>query len=190
MPPRTRAGSRENRYRVGYGRLSDNKIMLLRTPITGMLTVYAMNPEENDEENGITMSSEPGISYVMMIHLPGRQKPIWWNFSSMTHDELQATRQFFERLFDLADPITRERDKVAKDAFDQGDDSYGRAYRDLPFLVIREGKIRENSEGVLVRPEGSTSRSGNGLDSDGGVRGDGDELADGQEVDDHSQDPE
>lgn len=148
MPPRTRAGSRVPRFRPGFGRMGSHRIAWLRTYVTREMSILALNPLEYDEEHDITMTSEPGTSYVLSMQVPGRRRPFYWNFSAMTEVELKATREFFTHLFDLADPIVRERDKVAHDANDQGDDSYVRVYRDLPQFVIREREERQDSEGI------------------------------------------
>jgi hypothetical protein len=120
------------------------------------------------------------MSYLLNIFLPGRPKPISWNFSAMTADELEATRQFFNYLFDLADPVVRERDKVANAAFEKGDDSYVRVYRPVPQFIKRERKKREHTEGVHVGPESPAQGDGSGGDLRGGLPGDGTELVDSQ----------
>jgi hypothetical protein len=108
-----------------------------------------MDPEQYDEENDITMGSEPGVSYLVMIQVKGRRRPIFWNLSAMTEQELEVTRQFFNNAFDLAEPVARERDKVAADAFANGDDSYHRIYRQVPQFIVRERQGRADSESVL-----------------------------------------
>jgi hypothetical protein len=156
----SRAGSREPRFRQGIGRMADAKIAWLRTYPTREVSVHAFDPADYDEENELPefRSSEPGISYVLYIPLPGRSTPLKWNLSSMTTEELEKTRQFFNHLFDLAEPVCRLRDKVAADAEANGDDSFVRQYRDLPRFVTRERKVRPNSEGLHDGSEGDAQR--------------------------------
>lgn len=165
----SRAGSREKKYRkntgIGIGRISDRKIAWLRSLVTGQISIHEMKPEEFDEEYNIQVSSEPGNAYLLLIPVPGRRYPLIWNFSSMTAEELKATRQFFEYLFDLADPIVRERDKVAADAFAKGDDSFSRVFRTPPQLIIRKREKRTNDKGVHNGPEDSSSGAGSDRDS-------------------------
>jgi hypothetical protein len=111
---------------VGFGRVAKNKLAWLNTQTTRQVSLHVFNSGEYDEENGIEVSSEPGPSYVLMMPVPGRKRPLTWNLSGMTQEELTATRQFFDHAFSLADPVTRERDQVANEAFQQGDDSYQR----------------------------------------------------------------
>src|SRR6478752_107741 len=148
--PQSRAGARESRFRPGYGRHSDNKIAWLRTEITNTIALlgieYGEKPEEDED---FYLPPEGGTSYLLVIPVPGRRKPLMWNLSGMTIEELDATRQFFDHLFNLVDPVVRERDKVADDAYaTNGDDSFTRLYRALPQFFTRERPKREHSEGV------------------------------------------
>lgn len=151
----SRAGSRVPRYQqtTGMGRLSDQKRAVLVTAITRQLAIVSLDPKEWDEENNAKIESEQGDNIVLMITVPGSRRPLKWNLSAMTLEELEATRQFFEHLFDLADPIIRERDKVADEAFSRGDDSYNRVYRSLPQFITRPRKESPNSESVHDGPE-------------------------------------
>lgn len=174
----SRAGSRTNRYRLGYGRIGDNRLAWLRTAITDQIAVLGVPQGEKKED--VELEDEPGVSYLLVIPVPGRQRPLFWNLSGMTVEEFEATRQFFNHLFDLVDPVVRERDKVAADAFANGDDSYARIYRPTPQFVTRDRPVREHSEGVHDGLEDAPEGHGDGLDSAGGVRSGGSELADGE----------
>lgn len=167
LPPRTRAGSRHARYRPGYGRVAKNRIAWLRTQVTQQLAIKVLDPKDIEETPDDTdaeiirlSKGEDGLNYVLLITIPGRRNPLVWNFSAMTTEELQATRQFFDHLFDLADPVVRERDKVADDAYSKGDDSYSRSYRQLPQLVIREREESADSQGLRSGPEDVSGRHG------------------------------
>jgi hypothetical protein len=110
-----------------------------------------------------------------------------YNLTALTHEELLAMRELFNFAFDLAEPVILLRDRIAQDAFDKGDDSFIRVYRQAPQLIIREGTIRQDGESLRERPD-------NFLDGDfpeaeeveevrsssGGVRGAGNELASGE----------
>lgn len=194
MQRKTRAGSRTNRYRLGYGRQSDNKVAWLRTAITNQIALLAIDthvPPDPDEESEFDakLSNEVGMSYLMVIQIPGRDRPLTWNLTGMTSEELEATRQFFDHVFTLVDPIIRERDQVAKDAYEtDGDDSYVRLYRPLPQYITRKRKVREHSEGILDGPENAAPVSGEEGSSDGGLRASGDDVADSYEEDRSDED--
>lgn len=126
------------------------------------MQLKGFDPAEIDEHAELPpeVGSEKGMSYVLYLsHPTGRGKPIAWNLSAMTAAELEVMRDFFNLAFDLADPVTRERDKVAHEAFEQGDDSFARVYRGLPDFVKRQGPQRENNEsihdGLESTPEGA-----------------------------------
>ena len=138
----SRAGNRDPKFRpqTGLGRIGKNRLAWLRTAATGQLALLGLDPQQFDEEFQIRETqSEEGTTYLLVLTIPGRRTPLKWNLSGMTLPELEATRRFFNLAFDLADPVVRERDKVAADASQDGDDSYSRIYRGLPEFVIREG---------------------------------------------------
>lgn len=165
----SRAGSREKRYRpkvdTGFGRINDNKVGILVTSITRQLAIVALDPETWDAEHEVKIASEKGDNITLLITIPGRPRPLAWNLSGMTTEELEATRKFFDFLFDLADPIVRERDKVAQDARDQGDDSYIRVYRTLPQFFTRKRTKRTDGESVHDGPEDASDGLGDGGDN-------------------------
>jgi hypothetical protein len=182
----SRAGSREKRYKhVGFGRLAKNKIAILRTQTTQQLSLL-INFNNDDPE--LELENETGESLILVIPVPGRRQPLSWNMTGMTEAELEATRQFFNHLFDQAEPIVRLRDKVANDAFAEGDDSYSRVYRTLPQFIVRPRPELPDSEGIRLGPESPPGRDGGNLYSGDGVRGSGDELADGEPEPSRGQD--
>lgn len=158
----SRAGSRVPRFQTtGMGRLSPEKRAILVTSVTRQLAIVSLDPKEWDEENNAQLESEQGDNIVLLITVPGMRRPLRWNLSAMTTAELEATRQFFEHLFDLADPIVRERDKVANEAYERGDDSFVRVYRGLPQFITRPRKEPTDSESVHDRSEDASQGPGN-----------------------------
>lgn len=189
------------RFNPGSGRISKNRFAWLRTALGQFVVMRYLPPEEDEEgEEGEPDPNRPkdrevGPSYVLQISHPQSKRPLSINFTALTLAEFEKTRQLFNLLFDLAEPVIRERDQVARDAFAEGDDSFNRLYREVPRLIIREGAGRQNIEGVQYGPSGvplgteaGRDSSGDVLDSDGGVRGDGDELANSESPEGRSQD--
>lgn len=162
----SRAGSRNKAIRkAGLGRQSNKRIGWLRTQATRAVYLLGLNPQEYDEELGIEVyGSEEGTAYIIAIEVPGRSRRLNWDLSSMTMDELEATRQFFNYCFDQAEPVVRERDKVANAAAEQGDDSYVRVYRPIPQFIIRQGTQSNDSESVHDGPEDPAEGTGDGED--------------------------
>jgi len=105
----------------------------------------------------------------LMYPIPNRP-PVSWNLTACTEDELIALKHLFDTAFETALPIARQRDKEARDAFDQGDDSHSRIYRQLPQLVYRAGPFAQHGEGVHDGPEDAAPAHDAGVDPDGGVR--------------------
>jgi hypothetical protein len=120
---------------------------------------------------------ELGENLVLVIPRP-YGKPVSLNFSALTEQELQVTRQIFEKLFDMVEPIVKQRDMEAQRAFDNGDDSFTRIYRQVPQYIVREGAIAPYSESVFGGSKELPLGLGDELDPDGRVRADGDGVAD------------
>lgn len=183
-----RPGSRNAKFRARHqGRMSDSRVAWLKTAIGQFVAMRYLDPTE--DENGVTYEdNEIGPTYMMILPRPGA-KPVKYNLTALTLEELQLTRQFFNMLFDLAEPIVAHRDKVAQDAADEGDDSYARYYRVAPQLVVRSGTLRADDQSIL---DGSSDDAGGDAvdgDSDGGVRGDGDDVASEDAEDRSPEDP-
>jgi hypothetical protein len=130
---------------------------------------------------------EVGQTIVLYMPRPNA-RPFRLNFTTLTEEELKLTREFFNHLFDLAEPICRERDKAAHDAFQSGDDSYVRLYRQSPQLVIREGAVAPYIESVLGGPEDLPSGDESDGGVEGGLRAPGDAVAPEEPEDSQAQD--
>jgi hypothetical protein len=157
--------------------MSEGRYAWVRT-ILGQFQImrYNNNPDE-----------ETGDTIVLFIPRPGT-KPVQMNITSLTWEELDTTRRFFNLMFDLAEPVCRERDKVARDAFEQGDDTYTRSYRQAPQFIVREGAVASYPESVFGGPEDVPAGHGQDGGDSGGVREPGDELADEESSDRRPQD--
>jgi hypothetical protein len=133
---RFRPGHRDNPQLRGTGKMSDTRRAWLKTAIGQFVILeYGTGDEDHDKEHGPTVK----------LHLPrpGRP-PVNFNLTALTAEELKLTREFFNLLFDMAEPIVDLRDKVAHDALADGDDSYARVYRAVPQFVIRkEGRSED-----------------------------------------------
>lgn len=177
-----RPGSRNPKFRSD-GRMSKNRVAWLKT----FVGQFVMMRYPNDEQPEGEPVSEEGPSYVLILPRRGA-RPLTFNITALTLEELEMTRRFFNELFDLAEPIVRHRDKVAQNAADEGDDSYARYYREIPQYVIREGELRSDDQGVLDRLADLSLRDRGVLDPDGGLRGGGSELAPGESSETESED--
>lgn len=137
-PPKQRPGFK----RRPVAQFSDTRESWVKT---GSLDVVMyVNPHSPE--------GEVGEDHILTFVHPNR-RPLAVNLTGLTEEELNAVQMFLNRAFEQARPIIQERDKVADDAFDQGDDSFVRNYRRPPELVVRTRKVRSNSEGVHDGPQ-------------------------------------
>jgi hypothetical protein len=140
---------------------------------------YEDSKQAVEEDEDVAEDIEIGTTYMLILPRPGG-KPFKYNLTALTFEELDLTRQFFNLLFDLAEPIVKHRDKVAADAAEQGDDGFARYYRQVPQFVVREGSFREDDQRILNGLANLPDGAGGDGSPDGGLRGSGDELATGE----------
>jgi len=194
MPPKSRRRRSPGWRKTPEGRLGDAVHAWLDTFVTQVkILVYPHGWHEEEEElTGVkhapALKAEPGDTIRLVMIKAGR--PAYYTLTAMTHEELKLFREIVTMALDMAEPIVIERDRKAQDAFDQGDDSFARIYRQVPRLIVRERNVRADSEGVHDGPEGDADGAGGERDSSGGLRGVGSELANGQPEDGRAQDDE
>lgn len=172
-----RPGRKKQTY--GDGRMSENRIAWLRV-IIGQFVIMRDNGSDED------IVKEFGPTYRLYLPRPGA-RAMSFNITALTHEEFLALKEMFQYLFDISEPIILERDRIANAAFDKGDDSFARSYRQIPQLIIRERKVGKDGQGLHERPvdlpdgdESEAEEVGEVRMSDGGVRGAGNELASGK----------
>lgn len=187
-----RPGSRNPNFR-NDGKISENRLAWIRTNIGQAVILYyedrvevSEEEEEHDAEGKIN-KVEYGPTVRLMIPQP-RGKAFFSDITSLTMDELTMLREFYNLLFDLAEPSVKERDRIAKDAYSEGDDSYARSYRPVGQFVVRKGTLGPNSESVQRRLESLLDGTGDRRGLRRGVRGDSTELAPGESQEDGAQD--
>jgi hypothetical protein len=169
------------------GKLGDSRVMWLRVAVSQfVLQRYTKSKAqlEAEAELGEELEAPPddpeyGPTYLLVIPRQGA-RPVKLNMTALTEEELKLTRHFFNELFDLVEPIVRYRDKVANDAFAEGDDSYARIYRQVPQFIVRSGSLREDDQRILDGSQDIPTGTGGDDTADGGVRGVRDELAPGE----------
>lgn len=154
----------------GTGKMSEERAAWLRTYLGQMTYMrYDKTPDGDTIENG------PNV--VLYVPRTGSRIPLIMNITALTIEELDAMEAFFKLIFDEARPIVVERDRVAREAFDSGDDSFARVYRQLPQFIIRSRSEFGHTEGVHVGSEDLPEVNGGDDTSDDGLRGDSDQLA-------------
>lgn len=107
----------------------------------------------NKNEENRYFSGEAGHDVV--VRMRAQNRVVSAKLSDMTRDELAATKEFWDISFAQAQSIVEARDRIAQEAFANGDDSYHRLYRQVPRILVREGTkfthypfLRKRSEWV------------------------------------------
>lgn len=98
-------------------------------------------PEYQDAEEGeepqVDEAIGPGVSLLLDSRFD--KTIIKFILTNLTGPELDAFEGTVLHAIKLARPSVEARDELAKEAFDNGDDSHERSYRALPTFVVREG---------------------------------------------------
>jgi hypothetical protein len=148
---RVRARTRTGRY--GENRESWVDLALLEA-------VLYIGPTDNEFDQ--TDFPEEVDSVRLLLAKKGTKLKIGLPLTHMTEDEVEVFREFMNRALDLAQTKCRELDQKARQAFDQGDDTYARLYRPVPRLVVRSRIVTADGSGVPQRsdqPEPVAGRS-------------------------------
>lgn len=163
---RFRPGHRNRPQARGDGKLSEGRAAWVKAAFGQLVLMVEAEPDH------------PNLGPSVMLTYPRPSgRPVTINLTALTEEELDAMQQFFDLLFQTARPVIRLRDKVAKDALAQGDDSHARVYRQAPQFVVRSREVIANAQGVWERLAGVPPLDEAPASSDGELRGDSDGLA-------------
>lgn len=104
---------------------------------------------EGETEKGEGSLEGWGTTHTLTIisSLGSREKVMSIPLSEFTHEEIVAFQKFFNEVVDRARPVTELRDKKAREAFDEGDDSFYRLYRAVPRYTERQGQSGQHDKG-------------------------------------------
>jgi len=69
------------------------------------------------------------------------------DLSEMTTQELDATKELLDVMFAEAHEVCEHRDQLAREAYEDGNDTHYRLYRTVPAMVDRSGSLGKHSEG-------------------------------------------
>jgi hypothetical protein len=79
-----------------------------------------------------------GISHMLtFIYKRGKNAAPSIELTEMTVEELDAVKKMFDTVFAEAREVCAHRDRLAQEAFEDGDDSHFRLYRRVPDVVER-----------------------------------------------------
>jgi hypothetical protein len=160
-------------------RLAEDRRAWLKTFI-GQFILRIQPKDEDDKESY-------GDSVILVIPRPSG-RPVFLNLTNLTSQELSLMKQFFDTVFDLAEPLCAERDRIAQNAFDNGDDSHIRLYRSVPDLIVREGTIGKHGEVLRDRLANVSTGRERHVNPSIGFRGVRDEVVAEQPPEQESED--
>lgn len=109
-------------------KISEDRIASLHF-LFGQIGVYLKYSDES-------IDSTPQV----FVAGTGTQQRFQWSLCNLTGEELESMRQLFELAFQLAKPVVEIRDAEAEQAFELGDDSRPRIFRQKPVFVVRPAR--------------------------------------------------
>lgn len=139
MPAKRRPYRAGQRALVGYtpGKISIKRYAWVDI-FLGKFVLSRANPWE-DRTHDKTAGGEGGYGVKIIVpNISHPRYPIHLRLTSLTEKELDLLEKFLKLAFDLARPIVKERDRVAREAAESGDVSFGRTWRQEPQFVIRD----------------------------------------------------
>lgn len=162
------------------GKMSEGRIAWTRNILVQLVVRYfepETNGEKTDLDGNLLRDIQVGPN-VRIDYKPNHGYKIFGiELTALTEPELAAFKKIMNLAIDLAEPVVKERDRLAK-LEDPNSSTNGRVYRALPEVAIREGAFTPYRQGVQLRSEGAPEGPGGAEPGDGGVRGDQRELAD------------
>jgi hypothetical protein len=187
--PRKRVDGRMADSRVAFCDILWGKVNIRQKDYSAPGAEDVQDESQGENADGMFADAirEQGPSLWLEFDLSWTRNSLSLNLTNLTTKELEVLRTVVDLAFDLAEPVVKQRDKVAWNAKEAGDDSYARVYRPIPVVAIREGKIipygegvRHGSADVPAGPESRSDESDHGPSDGrgGGVRGAGNGLDD------------
>lgn len=100
------------------------------------------------------LTTDPNYtSGVLTLSFIRRRRSVQIDFNDCTHEELVAFREYMNRVFEIAEPLTLKRDQEAQDELDNTGEVQPRLYRNAPTVNWRPGFESLDTEGVFDGPE-------------------------------------
>ena len=152
-----------------WGQVGESQVAWVETNY-GTIALFALPENSEDERNG---GLNPGPS----VHMSFPPKYNVLKLTSLTVEELNTLKKFFDMAFELALPVAAERDRVSEIEQAKGNDAVIRAYRRAPRMVVRPGPLAEYHKGVLFGSPEVPGGSENADGDSGGAGGSGPGVA-------------
>lgn len=94
---------------------------------------------DGEREGGEGSLTGWGVTHVLSFFQKrgNQQRTFSVDLSEMTLQEVQAVKDMFDKVFAEAQKVCEHRDQLAREAYEDGDDSHYRLYRTVPKVVER-----------------------------------------------------
>lgn len=109
--------------------------------VLGTMSIYLNNAGSADRDQ------TPSV--VILYGSDNKKFPYKHSITSMTSAELAHYKEFINLAIEIAEPIVEERDKIAAEAMTEGDDSYGRVYRQPSRIVVRPRLLGPDDHSIM-----------------------------------------
>lgn len=96
--------------------------------------------DENELDDGLTRDDH-GKDIVLMLKREDNRAVLPIPLTSLTEEELDALQTFMNETIAAARPVVQQRDAIAKEAAERGEDTYFRRHRSGPVVSRFPGKI-------------------------------------------------
>lgn len=109
-------------------RMAEERVAFMQN-VFGTMSIYFSRNKTADRDN------TPNVTILYGSNNP--KYPYSHVLSTMTTPELHLYSELINLAIEMARPVVAERDRIAAEANEEGDDSYSRIYRQKPQLIVR-----------------------------------------------------
>lgn len=123
-------------------RMAEERVAFFQS-ILGTMSIYLNTAGSADRDQ------TPSI--VVLYGSDDKRYPYKHVITSMTAEELAHYKEFINLAIEMAEPVVAERDRIAAEAMAEGDDSYGRVYRQPSRIVVRPRLLGPDDHSLMNR---------------------------------------
>lgn len=123
-------------------RMAEERVAFFQS-VLGTMSIYLNNAGSAERDQ------TPSV--VVLYGADNKRFPYKHSITSMTAAELAHYKEFINMAIEMAEPIVEERDRIAAEAMGEGDDSYGRVYRQPSRIVVRPRLLGPDDHSLMNR---------------------------------------
>lgn len=139
-----RPGRDQPKRRIGIGKFSPDRQVWTNLH-NGSWILFSIDRRDDDQPDDSTdpddLDDQPiweeGPNTFVKFTPPHGRTGTRFSLTTLTEEELDAFGDFIQRSIEIARPIVQNRDRIAKEAMENGDDTFIRVYRAVPVVHDR-----------------------------------------------------